>query len=152
MNAISLYRVARWMYLHKIPFVPKVIKLIIFLIFNSSIPYQADIGRNTKCAYMGIGVVIHKRVVIGENGYIGPQVTIGGRSNKKGVPIIGNNVFLASGCKILGDINIGDNVIVGANAVVIKSVPDNCSVAGVPARIIKENIDIYEYCNLDRVR
>lgn len=63
-----------------------------------------------------------------------------GRSNKEGHPIIGNNVYVATGAKVLGDITVGDNVIIGANAVVIHDVPSNCSVGGVPAKILKENI------------
>ena len=68
---------------------------------------------------------------------IGTNVTIGGRSGHFEVPIIGDNVFIATGAKVLGPIVIGDNVTIGANSVVIKNVPDNCKVAGVPAKIIK---------------
>ncbi len=69
-------------------------------------------------------------------------MTIGGRSGKENVPVIGNDVYIATGAKILGDIKVGNNVIIGANAVVIKDVPDNCVVAGVPAKIIKQNSNI----------
>jgi serine O-acetyltransferase len=55
------------------------------------------------------------------------------------MPIIGNNVYIGAGAKILGSITIGDNVIIGANAVVTRNVPPNCTVAGVPARIIKRD-------------
>ena len=70
---------------------------------------------------------------------IGTQVTVGGKSGHFEVPVIGDNVYLATGAKILGPIKIGNNVTVGANAVVIKDVPDNCVVAGIPAKIIKKN-------------
>jgi len=63
-------------------------------------------------------------------------VTIG-ESNGK-LPTLGNNVKLYTNCTVLGDITIGDNVIVGAGAVVVKSIPDNCVVVGNPARIIKQ--------------
>jgi serine O-acetyltransferase len=75
---------------------------------------------------------------IGENCWIGPGVTIGYKDTT-GIPIIGDNVFIGAGAKILGPLTIGDNVIVGANAVVTKSIPANCTVAGVPARIIKRD-------------
>ena len=56
------------------------------------------------------------------------------------VPIIGDNVEICAGARILGPVRIGNNVIIGANAVVVKDVPDNCIVAGVPAHIIKEDM------------
>lgn len=150
MNAYKLWKISRCLYLKKIPFIPKIIKGIIYLIHNSSIPYEANIGENCKFLYGGIGCVIHKKTVMGDNVIIGTNVLIGGRSNKDGVPKIGNNVYIATGAKILGDITISDNVIIGANAVVIDDVPSNCSVAGVPSRIIKTNIDVMEYCSLNK--
>lgn len=75
---------------------------------------------------------------IGENCWINQQVTIG--YNGQGEPpVIGNNVTITCGAKVLGSIHIGDYVIIGANAVVIKDVPDNCVVGGVPAKILKQN-------------
>lgn len=61
----------------------------------------------------------------------------GGNSNYEGVPTIGDNVYMAKGSIIMGGITIGNNVTVGANAVVNKPVPDNAVVAGVPARILR---------------
>lgn len=68
---------------------------------------------------------------------IGTNVTIGGRSGHYEVPSIGNHVEICTGSKVLGPIHIGDNTVIGANAVVINNVPDNAVVAGVPAKIIK---------------
>ena len=75
---------------------------------------------------------------IGENGWINQQVTIGYK-DKTGRPKIGDNVRITAGAKVFGNINIGDNVVVGANAVVTKDVPSNCVVVGIPAYIIKKN-------------
>jgi serine O-acetyltransferase len=74
---------------------------------------------------------------IGENCWINQQVTIGYKED--GYPILGNNVKIAPGAKVLGGITIGDNSVVGANAVVVKNVPPNCTVVGVPAYIIKRD-------------
>lgn len=78
LNAIFFYRQARWLYLHHIPFLPKLLELLIFLIYNSKVPYQAEIGRGTKLGYGGIGVVIHQNSRIGSKCMIAQQVTIGG--------------------------------------------------------------------------
>lgn len=113
-------------------------------IHNSFIPHTAKIGNNTTFAYGGIGVVIHKESVIGDNCMLGQGITIGGRVDGGGVPKIGNNVYIGAGARILGGITIGDFVVIGVNAVVIKDVPDNCVIAGVPARIIRTNVDKFK--------
>lgn len=143
-NAIYFYKIANKLYKKRIPFIPKIIKMLIFLIYNSVVPYEASIGQNTKLGYGGIAVVIHKDCIIGGNCVISQCVTLGGRgaglkSGKKGVPRLGNNVYVGAGAKILGDITIGDNVIIGANSVVLNNIPNNAVVAGVPGRIIKYN-------------
>lgn len=76
--------------------------------------------------------------IIGENCWINQQVTVGYTQVGK-APVIGNYVTINAGAKVLGDISIGDNVIIGANAVVTKNVPSNCTVVGVPAYIIKQD-------------
>jgi serine O-acetyltransferase len=144
MNAIKLYRISNYLYRKRIPLIPKVIKGLIFILFNSVVPYTAEIGDESKFAYGGIGTVIHSNSKIGDRVIIGQNVTIGRSLDPAGVPIIGNNVYISAGSRIIGDINIGNNVIVGANAVVNKNVPDNTIVAGVPAKVIKHiDEDIY---------
>lgn len=137
-NAVFFYRQAHWLYLHRVPFLPKLITLFIFLVYNSKVPYQAEIGKGTQLGYGGIGVVIHQKAKIGSNCMISQQVTIGGGNNRyPGIPTIGDNVYMAKGSIIYGGITIGNNVTIGANAVVNKSVPDNAIVAGVPARVLR---------------
>jgi serine O-acetyltransferase len=75
---------------------------------------------------------------IGENCWINQQVTIG-YSNATDCPIIGNNVTINAGAKIIGKVLVGNNTKVGANAVVVKNVPENCTVVGVPAYIVRRN-------------
>lgn len=145
MNLISLYRIARFFYKIRIPLLPKFIYWIQFLLFNSIVSYKIYIGRNTKFAYGGIAVVIHERVVIGDDCIIGSCVTIGGKSKIYDVPKIGNRVQISTGSKILGNITIGDDVVIGANAVVTKDVPSNCVVAGIPAKVIKSGINLSDY-------
>ena len=136
-NAYYFYSIANFLYRKKIPFIPKLIKLFIFLIYNSSIPYECKIGKGSRFGYSGIGVVLHKNCKIGKNVMIGTNVTVGGRSGLKDVPIIGDNVYIGTGAKILGPITIGSKVTIGANAVVIKSIEDGAIAAGIPAKIIR---------------
>ena len=137
-NAIFFYRIGNFCFRYKIPIIPILMKLIIRLVYNSAIDCSTQIGKRTFLAYGGIGVVIHKRAVIGKNVTISQQVTIGGKSGNPNLPIIGDNVYIGAGAKILGDIKIGDNVTIGANSVVLMDVPNNSTVAGVPAKILKQ--------------
>ena len=124
--------------MQRIPVIPKLVTLLIFLAKNSKVPDQARIGKGTKLGYGGIGVVIHSESVIGRNCSVGQQVTIGGGNSRyPGVPVIGDNVHMHKGAIIYGGITVGDNAEIGANAVVNKPVPDNAVVAGVPAKIIR---------------
>ena len=83
----------------------------------------------------GFSTIINAKK-IGENCHIYQQVTIGFNGTEQ--PVIGNNVRICCGAKVIGGVNIGNNVVIGANAVVVKDVPDNVVVAGVPAKIIKQ--------------
>lgn len=142
-NVVNYYRLANWFYCHSVPLLPSLINYFIRFIFAAWIPASANIGKNVKFGYGGLGVVIHSRAVIGNHVLIAQNVTIAGKNSE--VPVIGDNVYIGAGAKILGGIRIGNGSIVGANAVVVKDVPSRCIVGGVPARVIKENIEISDY-------
>lgn len=141
MNAINLYRKARWCYLHHIPLLPQFFKGLTFVLYNTVIPYTTRVGKDTKFAYGGMGCVINRRSVIGDRVLIGQNTTIGRSLDPDDYPIIGNDVYISAGARIIGKIHVGNNVIIGANAVINKDVGDNCIVAGVPAKIIRK-IDV----------
>jgi serine O-acetyltransferase len=84
------------------------------------------------------GIVIHIDAKIGNYCNLGQQVTIGvgGRGEKRGTPKLGNRVFVGPGAKIFGAITIGNDVAIGANAVVTKDLPDNAVAVGIPAKVI----------------
>lgn len=145
LNAIHFYRLARFFYRAHIPLAPRIVQTIIFLLYNSCIPYSAEIGPGSFFAYGGIGVVLHKKTRIGANVVIGQHVTVGGRSGKAGVPRIGSNCYVGPGSAILGDIDVGDFVVIGVNAVVIESIPSHSVAAGVPARIVRTGISEEEF-------
>lgn len=144
------YRIANRLYSYHIPIVPKIMYYLQRVFFKSSLPATCKIGRGTKLAYGGIGLVIHARAVVGRNCMIGQGVTIGGKSGWYEVPVIGDNVEIHAGARILGPIRIGNNVIIGANTVVVKDVPDNCVVAGIPARIIRENMTPEDFIEMNK--
>ncbi len=98
--------------------------------------YTKDIGPGLFIQHGFATVVSAER--IGRNCWINQQVTIG-FLNDTDCPTIGDNVIIYAGAKVLGDVRIGDNSIIGANAVVVKNVPDNCTVVGVPAYIVRKN-------------
>jgi len=137
---IHWYRLSHWLWKHHVPLFPSLIWRLQYLLFNCSVPGSCTLMRGVRFAYGGIGVVIHARAVVGRNAMIGQGVTIGGKSGWYEVPVIGDDVIINAGARILGPVKIGNNVIIGANAVVVKDVPDNCVVAGVPARIIREGM------------
>jgi serine O-acetyltransferase len=105
--------------------------------FGISISYQTKIGKGLYIGHFG-GIVVNPQAVIGNNCNISHEVTIGSsnRGQKRGVPVIGDNVYIGPGAKIFGNIRIGNNVAVGANCVVTKDVPDNGIIVGIPGEVI----------------
>jgi putative colanic acid biosynthesis acetyltransferase WcaB len=108
-------------------------------IIGTEIPYQTRIGKGL-IVYHGINLVVNRHTIIGDNCMLRHSITLG----NKGIiapaldcPIIGNNVNIGAHACILGNIHIGDNVIIGAGSIVTKDVPANTVVAGNPARIIR---------------
>lgn len=103
-----------------------------------------DIGYTEEGIGPGL-IIFHGRATgikttrIGRNCTIFQHVSIGANVHGNAKPILGDNVYIYAGAKVYGNIRIGNNSIVGANAVVVKDVPDNCTVAGVPARIVRRD-------------
>lgn len=136
LNVIYLYRIARWFYIHKIPIIPKLIQLVIFLCYACNIPYKCKIGKGTFFNHGGFSILINPDTTIGDNCKIGNSVSIIGQSPYKNAPSIGNNVYIGPNAIIQGPVIIEDNVIIAPQSLVNKSVPKNAIVAGIPAKII----------------
>ena len=135
-------------FLHKIrvPVLPLLIDAIVIrIMLGCRIQIGAKIGKRVILGNGGLGIVIHRRVVIEDNVSIAPNVTIAGTTKKEGAPYIGENSAIGTGARLLGPIRVGKNCYIGANAVVLDDIPDNCVAVGVPARVIKTNINIWDY-------
>lgn len=141
-QAVATYRFGRWLRKHKIPAVTNVGKIIYFLLYHWSelngvaIYLDSDIKQGFRILHPG-SVTVNGD--LGEHCSISQQVVIGAMGMGRGTPKIGNNVFIGSGAKIIGEIKVGDNVWIGANSVVVKDIPSDCTVAGIPAKIVRKH-------------
>lgn len=131
---IKWYNAERWCYTHHLKIFAKIIYHCIQIVFGCTIPPQAVLENGVDLPHFH-GIVIHHNTFIGAGTLIYQNVTIGG--GQGGQHIIGKNCLIGAGAVILGDIKIGNNVNIGANAVVLSDVPDNCTIVGVPGRIVK---------------
>ncbi len=148
MNAIYLYRISRWFYLHKLKIFANFFQALIFLIYNSKIPPNADIGKGTYFVCKGIGVVIAEGLVIGKNCRIGPNFFSGRVMPYKELPKIGNNVWLGAGSVVVGPVIIESDVIISPNTFVNKSIRSGDIVGSIKPKVIGKvkdlDYDIFE--------
>jgi len=138
LHAIWIHRVNHWLWAHKITFLARWLSQLARGITGIEIHPGAKIGSGVFIDH-GMGVVIGETAQVGNDVTMYHGVTLGGTALEKGKrhPTIGNRVVLGAGAKILGNITIGDDSRIGANAVVVRSVPANSVVVGVPGQIVK---------------
>ena len=138
-----VYRYGRWRYTIRprwlrVPFslLYKILKPICEILTGIELPCETVVGSRFRIDHFG-GIIISGDAVFGDDCVIRNGVTVGLRhTGIRGAPIIGNRVDIGAGAKILGPIHVGDDVAIGANAVVLKDVPANSIAVGVPARIL----------------
>jgi serine O-acetyltransferase len=143
-----VYRYGRWRYTIRprwlrVPFslLYKILKPICEILTGIELPCETVVGRRFRIDHFG-GIIISGDAVFGDDCVIRNGVTVGLRhTGIRGAPIIGNRVDIGAGAKILGPIHVGDDVAIGANAVVLKDVPANSIAVGVPARILPRTGD-----------
>ncbi len=144
--AMIIYRFGRWRYTIKASIFRKPFSLmykiffkLIQIITGIELPCEVEVGKNFRIDHFG-GIVISGYAKFGNNCVLRNGVTVGLKRIEDPVaPNIGNNVDIGTGAKILGDITIGDNVLIGANSVVLKDVPAESIAVGIPAKIISRN-------------
>ena len=141
-HAILLHRFAHWLYQTGVPLAPRLISQWSRFLTGIEIHPGATIGRRFFIDH-GMGVVIGETTEIGDDVLLYQGVTLGGTGKERGKrhPTIGNSVVIGTGAKVLGSIRVGDNARIGAGSVVVKPVPDNSTVVGVPGRIVRMRCD-----------
>jgi len=137
-QAIIVYRFFRWLHVRKIPSQPFrfIFERFIEITTGISIPVECRIGKGFRIHHFG-GIIFHPSVEIGDNCTAYHEVTIGDRGGSGNAAKIGNNALIGAGAKIIGEIKIGDDCMIGANSVVRESMPNNSFAVGNPAVIKK---------------
>ncbi|MCS6776646.1 MAG: serine O-acetyltransferase [Chloroherpetonaceae bacterium] len=140
LHALWAHRIAHFLWTHRCKTLARLISQISRFFTQIEIHPGATIGRRFFMDH-GAGIVIGETAVIGDDVLLYHHVTLGGTSlvKAKRHPTIGNNVLIGMGAAILGPITIGDNCRIGANAVVNKDIPPNCTVVGIPGRIVRRD-------------
>ena len=137
LHAIWLHRIAHKMYQKDWVLLPRLINTFSRFLTGIDIHPGATLGEGLFIDH-GMGLVIGETAVIGKNVTLYQGVTLGGTGKEKGKrhPTVGDNVVVSSGAKVLGSFTVGNNSKIGAGSVVLKEVPPNCVVVGVPGRIV----------------
>ncbi|MDJ0507767.1 MAG: serine O-acetyltransferase [Crocosphaera sp.] len=140
LQAIMLHRVAHRIYSIGIPFFPRLIAHVARFFTGVEIHPGAKIGTGVFIDH-GMGVVIGETAEVGDYSLIYQGVTLGGTGKESGKrhPSLGKNVVVGAGAKVLGNLNIGNNVRIGAGSVVLRNVPSDCTVVGIPGRIVHQS-------------
>lgn len=143
LQACICYRIGSWLCRAGLGALAQLTWRLGLSLSGADIPPRATIGRGLSLPHPQ-GVIIGRHAVLGEDCTLYDHVTVGVREwpvagdEAEAYPTLGNRVKLYSGCKVLGPISLGDGVIVGANAVVLSSVPPASVAVGVPARVVGE--------------
>lgn len=137
LQALFLHRIAHWLWGVGLPFIPRLISHVARFLTGIEIHPGATLGRGLFIDH-GMGVVIGETAIVGEYALIYQGVTLGGTGKESGKrhPTLGDNVVVGAGAKVLGNIFVGNNVRIGAGSVVLREVPSDCTVVGVPGRIV----------------
>ncbi len=137
LQALLFHRLAHWLHIIGIPFIPRLISHISRFITGIEIHPGATIGQGVFIDH-GMGVVIGETAIVGDYALIYQGVTLGGTGKESGKrhPTLGECVVVGAGAKVLGNIQIGNNVRIGAGSVVLRDVPSDCTVVGIPGRVV----------------
>ncbi|MEH2448270.1 MAG: serine O-acetyltransferase [Nostoc sp.] len=153
LHALVFHRLAHWLHKMGIPFIPRFISHISRFLTGIEIHPGALIGQGVFIDH-GMGVVIGETAIVGDYALIYQGVTLGGTGKESGKrhPTLGSHVVVGTGAKVLGNIQIGDRVRIGAGSVVLRDVPSNTTVVGIPGRVTRQNNLPTNVLDHDKVR
>ncbi len=139
-HALIGHRAAHALWRAKVPLLPRFVSSLVRVVTAIDIHPAATIGQGVFIDH-GIGVVIGATAIVGDGCTIYQGVTLGGTSldRVKRHPTLGRNVTVGSGAKVLGDITLGDGAKIGSNSVVVRDVPANATVVGIPGRVVLQD-------------
>lgn len=135
-HAVLLIRFQEWLAHHRLPTFPAA--KLLFYLFKIEISRHASIGAGLRLPHP-MGIIIAPKVTLGENCDLYADVRLVLAHGDRQGPVIGNHVFLGDGAKVVGNVQVGDHVVIGVSSVVTKSLPSGVTAVGIPARIIQEN-------------
>lgn len=140
LHALIAHRINHGLWEMHLPFIARTSSQVVRFLTGIEIHPGATIGQGFFIDH-GMGVVIGETAIIGDNVTLFQGVTLGGTGKETGKrhPTIGNNVVVGTGAKVLGNITVGDNSYIGANAVILRDVPPNSTVVGVPGHVTKQD-------------
>lgn len=152
LQALVFHRFAHLLYTLRLPLIPRLVSHLSRFFTGIEIHPGAQIGQGV-CIDHGMGIVVGETAIIGDYCLIYQGVTLGGTGKESGKrhPTLGDNVVVGAGAKVLGNLQIGNNVRIGAGSVVLRDVPSDCTVVGVPGRIVYrsgERVDPLEHGRL----
>ncbi|WP_155968733.1 serine O-acetyltransferase [Kamptonema formosum] len=140
LHALALHRLAHGLHSLCVPLIPRLISYASRFFTGIEIHPGATIGNGVFIDH-GMGVVIGETAIVGDGCLIYQGATLGGTGKETGKrhPTLGKNVIVGAGAKVLGNIHIGDSVRIGAGSIVLQDVPADCTVVGVPGRIVSRS-------------
>ena len=140
LHAKWMHTPEHWLWNHGAKSLARVISQVTRFFTGVEIHPAAQLGRRLFIDH-AMGVVIGETTIVGDDCVLYQGVTLGGTGKESGKrhPTLGNNVTVGAGAKVLGNIHLGNGVKVGGNSVVVKDVPDDCTVVGIPGRVVRRN-------------
>lgn len=135
---LFIFRLRKWLALHRIPLVGRILRAIQTMLYSIELGVDIELGPGVYFVHslgtvVGSGAIVHEGCVLYGNNTIGA-------AHHKDSPVIGPGVKIGAGARVLGEITIGANVAIGANAVVTKSFPDHQVIGGIPAKVIAQRL------------